>query len=132
MAALPRRGFAGIRRGMNFNRILICAVALLLTGCTSASSVRVTNQKQQSVQTRPRSEPIFYNGKTYRLDYTYSETSSLFDLRVACMGPKQEKDAVAVATSSLRYFACTDGQEGQLAGSPDYASGVWSLQAKCG
>ena len=116
---------------MNFNRILICAVALLLMGCTSASTVRVTDKKPQSVQTRPRSEPIFYNGKTYRLDYTYSETSSLFDLRVAGMGPKQEKDAVAVATSSLRYFACTDGQNGELQGSPAYGDGTWKLQARC-
>jgi hypothetical protein len=132
MVVLPRRGFAGIRRAMNrtlIKLIGICAAALLLSGC-GGSKVRVTSGTQ-TVQTKPRSEPIFYNGKTYRLDYAYSEASSQFEMRVGGMGPKQEKDAVAVATSSLRYFACTDGQDGRLRGEPAYAGGVWKLQAQC-
>jgi hypothetical protein len=131
MAGLPRRGEAGISQRMFTNRMVICACILALAaGCSSGKKFRMTGA--QTVQTKPRSEPIFYNGKTYRLDYAYAEDRRAFDMKVSGMSAKQEKDAIAVATSSLRYFACTDGQQGQLIGTPAYDGGVWSLQAKCG
>ncbi len=113
------------------NRMLICVCILALAaGCSSSKKFRMTGGP--TVQTKPRSEPIFYNGKTYRLDYAYAEEKSAFDMRVSGMTQMQEKDAIAVATSSLRYFACIDGQQGQLIGTPAYDGGVWSLRAKCG
>ena len=109
--------------------VIVCAAALL-SSCAGKSTVNVTHGSAQ-VQTKPRSEPIFYNGKTYKLDYSYVESARVFDMRVSGMGPKQQKDAVALATSSLRYFACTDGQSSQMTGKPNYADGVWRLQARC-
>jgi hypothetical protein len=112
-------------------RLTICVCILaVVAGCSSGRKFRMTSQ--QTVQTKPRSEPIFYNGKTYRLDYAYAEDRRAFDMKVSGMSARQERDAVAVATSSLRYFACLDGQQGQLIGAPAYDGGVWSLQAKCG
>lgn len=113
------------------NRLAICVCILAVTaGCSSGKTFRMTSE--QTVQTKPRSEPIFYNGKTYRLDYAYAEDRRAFDMKVSGMSAKQEKDAIAVATSSLRYFACLDGQQGQLIGTPAYDGGVWNVQAKCG
>lgn len=115
------------------DRIFICAAAvMLLAGCGSGPDVRFTRDKAQKLQTKSRSEPIFYNGKTYRLDYSYAEGQAAFDMKVSGMSARQEKDAVAVATSSLRYFACPDGQQGQLRGQPAYDGGVWRMQAACG
>jgi hypothetical protein len=111
-------------------RLSACA-ALLLTGCATGNKVSISHGKVAAVQTKSRSEPIFYNGKTYQLDYSYAESSASFDMRVSGMGPQQQKDAVAVATSGLRYYACLDGQNGRMAGQPSYAGGVWSLQARC-
>lgn len=48
------------------------------------------------------------------------------------MTPKQQKDAVAVATSALGYFACPDGQRGRVHGNPAYTDARWRMQAKCG
>ena len=79
----------------------------------------------------PRSEPIFYNGKTYHLDFA-PKGPGLFEMAVSGMGPSQQKDAVAVATSSLGYFACPDGQKGQLQANPAYAGAKWRMQARCG
>lgn len=110
--------------------MVICAAAVLLAGC-GGPDVRITKGTAQTVQTRSRSEPVFYNGKTYRLDYSYNQAASLFDMRVSGMGPKQRNDAVALATSSLRYFACTDGQSGQLMGDAAYVERAWKLQARC-
>jgi len=110
---------------------LILLVALGLAAC-SQPDVRVTREKPapQVVMT-PRSEPIFYNGKTYRLDLT-PKGPNLFDMTVSGMGPSQQKDAVAVATSSLGYFACPEGQKGRLQANPVYAGGKWRMPAKCG
>ena len=79
---------------------------------------------------RSRSEPIFYNGKTYHLDF--ASGGGGYDMAVSGMGPKQKKDAVNVATSSLSYFACPDGQKGRLTNTPKYDGGKWLMQARCG
>lgn len=105
--------------------------ALALAAC-SQSDVRVTREKPAAqVVMTPRSEPIFYNGKTYRLDFS-PKGPNQFEMAVSGMGPKQQKDAVAVATSSLGYFACPDGQKGRLLANPVYADAKWRMQAKCG
>lgn len=109
-------------------------LVLPLAGCNNeASGVRISTEKASAppVALKPRSEPIFYNGKTYHLDFAPSAEGH-FDMAVAGMTAKQEKDAVAVATSSLRYFACPDGKSGQLTSKPAYAAGAWKMKARCG
>jgi hypothetical protein len=112
--------------------LILLVAALGLSACSSGSTVRVTHDKPsaQFVMT-PRSEPIFYNGKTYHLDFA-PKGPGLFEMAVSGMGPSQQKDAVAVATSSLGYFACPDGQKGQLQANPVYTGGKWRMQARCG
>lgn len=110
---------------------LLAAVALSLAACKTGNEVRITSQSPPPAQTRSRSEPIYYNGKTYHLDFS-SGSGGLFDMTVSGMGPKQKKDAVAVATSSLGYFACPEGQKGRLQNEPAYAGDKWRMQARCG
>jgi hypothetical protein len=110
----------------------VLVLALLVPGCAKKPEVDVThNQAVAAVQIKPRSEPIFFNGKTYQLDFAPSAEKGLFDMAVSGMGPKQQKDAVQLATSSLGYYACPDGQRGALQGSPSYAGGRWKLRARC-
>ena len=111
--------------------LILFGAALGLAAC-SQSDVRVTRDKPapQAVMT-PRSEPIFYNGKTYHLDFA-PKGPGLFEMAVSGMGPSQQKDAVAVATSSLGYFACPEGQKGKLQANPTYSGGKWRMQARCG
>ena len=110
--------------------VLIAAAAALLAGCKTGSTVRIENAKPQPVAAA-RSEPIFYNGKTYQLDFSPAG-SGLYDMAVSGMGPKQQKDAVQLATSSLSYYACPDGHRGRMEGVAAYANAKWRLQAKCG
>ena len=116
----------------NFGQGLILFVVALGLAACSQSDVRVTREKPapQPVMT-PRSEPIFYNGKTYRLDFA-PKGPNLFEMTVSGMGPSQQKDAVAVATSSLGYFACPEGQKGKLQANPAYTGGKWRMQTRCG
>lgn len=111
--------------------LILVAAALGLAACSEPSGVRIAHDKPAAPMAAPRSEPIFYNGKTYRLDFAPA-SPGLYDMAVSGMGAKQQKDAVAVATSSLAYFACPDGQKGRLQGNPAYAGGKWRMQAKCG
>jgi hypothetical protein len=115
--------------------LVVALAAMIVAGCAESSKVAVTD-RQQTVQTKSRSEPIFYNGKHYRLRYDYVDGANAFDMKVsgetAAMTDKQGKDAEAIAVSSLRYFACPDGQTGKLIDRPRYADGVWSMQARCG
>ncbi len=108
--------------------------ALLLAACSSpGSSVRVTAEKP--VPPAPviaaRTEPIFYNGKTYQLKLAPLPGGN-FDLAVNGMSAGQKKDAVAVATSALRYFACPDGKTGKLTNQPRYTGSTWAMSARCG
>ena len=98
--------------------LVICGFALL-AGCTTGSKVTF-NRGAATVQTASRSEPIFYNGKTYQLDYNYIEGKAAFDMKVSGLGPKQQQDAMNISTAALSYFACPDGQRGKLIGMPIY------------
>ena len=118
-----------MKQSLNY-LMLIAAAAALLVGCKTGSTVRIENAAPQPAA-QARSEPIFYNGKTYQLDFGPSGAGT-YDMAVSGMGPKQRKDAVAVATSSLGYFACRDGQKGRLQNEPAYADTKWRMQAKCG
>ncbi len=118
-----------MKQSLNY-LMLIAAAAALLAGCKTGSTVRISSEAPQPVAT-PRSEPIFYNGKTYQLDFR-PNGSGAYDMAVSGMGPKQRKDAVNVATSSLSYYACPDGHRGRLLGEAAYADAKWRMQAKCG
>lgn len=110
---------------------LACCCAALLAGCKQSSTVRVTADAPPAPVAASRSEPIFYNGKTYHLDFAPGG-GGIYNMAVSGMGPKQQKDAVNVATSSLSYFACPDGHRGKLSSEPAYADAKWRMQAKCG
>jgi hypothetical protein len=111
--------------------ILAGSAAAVLSGCAEDPSVRITRDKPAAPAVAARSEPIFYNGKTYRLDFSPA-SGGVYNMAVSGMTAKHQKDAVAVATSSLGYFVCPDGQRGRLQGNPAYAEAKWRMQAKCG
>jgi hypothetical protein len=100
-------------------------------GVRISAATSSTAPAPAAVVAKARSEPIFYNGKTYQLDFAPAGQGA-FAMAVGGMSARQEKDAVAVATSSLRYFACPDGKTGKLTSKPAYAGGAWKMQARCG
>jgi hypothetical protein len=121
---------------MKLTVLSVLGLAVLLAACSKAGHVDINSGGPRTVQTQSRSEPIFYNGKHYALNYTYNDATRAFDMKVsgttAAMKPDSQRDAVNIASSSLGYFACPDGQRGHLVGSPKFDGGVWALQARCG
>ena len=130
----PSHTIAGF--AMNRNVLALVCVAILASACSKSGNVDINSGGPRTVQTQSRSEPIFYNGKHYALAYTYNNSMKAFDVKVSGtttpMKYDSQKDAVNIASSSLSYFACPDGQRGQLVGSPKFDGGVWVLQARCG
>jgi hypothetical protein len=112
-------------------------IALIgLSACTkNDASVRVTNDRPPAAPVvapqQARSEPIFYNGKTYNLKFAPTN-AGVYDVAVNGMSAKQQKDATAVATSAIRYFACPDGKTGKLIEQPRYDGSAWRMSARCG
>jgi hypothetical protein len=123
---------------MHYHRMVRDAVVAIfvlfvLSACASQSRVGVTSGG--TVQTKSRSEPIFYNGQHYDVNYTYSDALKLFDIKVkgtsTVMTSKDQGTASAIATSALRYFACPDRLKGRLVGEPQFTPPTWSIQARC-
>ncbi len=114
--------------------VVLAAAALALSACARKTpDVDITHNRQAAVakvQAQPRSEPIFFNGKTYQLDFAPAADPGIFTMSVAGMGPKQQKDAVQMATSSLGYYACRSAR-GALVGKPAYDGARWTLKARC-
>jgi hypothetical protein len=116
------------------------AVAIILMTALCACSqkdngVRVGVHKPAAKPVTPtpvsRSEPVFYNGKTYRVNLTPG-FGGVFLVAVGGMSEAQQKDAVAVATSSVRYFGCPDGKTGKLSDTPKFDGASWKMTARCG
>jgi hypothetical protein len=108
-------------------------VGLTLSACShDPAGIRITKQEAAPamVQAQPRSEPVFYNGKTYQINFTPAPAGG-YAMAVGGMSAAQQKDAVAVATSSLRQFACKSNQIGKLLSQAQYSGGQWQMTAHC-
>ena len=116
-------------------KALLIAVGVSLAACSQKDSgVRVSADKPVEKATPKavsRSEPVFYNGKTYRVNLTPGQ-NGVYNVAVNGMSGAQQKDAVAVATSSVRYFGCPDGKTGKLNDTPVFDNGSWRMSARCG
>ena len=113
--------------------ISLFIAALALAACSNdPAGVRITRQEAAPamVQAQPRSEPVFYNGKTYQIHFTPAPAGG-YAMAVAGMSAAQQKDAVAVATSSLRQFACKSNQTGKLLSQAQYSGDQWRMTAHC-
>jgi hypothetical protein len=112
-----------------------CLCIVLLLGCTAKDNgVRVSQGKPEPEVPKAvaaRTEPIFYNGKTYTLKFAPAGAGA-YDVAVLGMSAKQQKDATNVATSAIRYFACPDGKTGKLTEQPRYTETEWRMAARCG
>lgn len=118
------------------NRIVVfIAVALILAACSqSPSGVRITQETPQAspaiVQATSKTEPVFYNGKVYQINFA-PDPAGGYAMAVSGMTVSQQKDAVAVSTSSLRQFACKEKQSGKLLTQPIYSDSKWRMTAHC-
>lgn len=78
-----------------------------------------------------KSEPVFYNGKTYRVDLS-PDAAGTYLVAVSGMTEAQEKDAVGLVKSAFHHFTCKDSQSTRFLTKPAFAANQWNVIAKCG
>jgi hypothetical protein len=111
--------------------LLPCFAALLLSACSQDPvGVRIINDGEKAAQAapvavKPKTEPVFYNGKTYQVSLAPVEGGGA-TVSIAGMGPNQAKDA-----SGLHHFACKDSQKAVLNAAPAYSESLWQAQGRC-
>jgi hypothetical protein len=120
------------------NRFSLIIAAASLSACSqSPSAVRITNdvptpkKMPERVAIASRSEPVFYNGKTYQVNIA-PLASGTYTVAIAGMSAGQQKDATGLSTSAFHHFTCKDSQKTNILTKPAYAGGQWALTAKCG
>lgn len=128
------KGWVAKPRLMKMNHFA-AATCLLLAACSQdPSGIRLIQEKQAeataNVAMKAKTEPVFYNGKTYQVSLE-PEGEGHARVRIADMGPRQAKDASALATSALFHFACKDSQKAVLTESPVFVDGGWKTLGHC-
>ncbi len=119
------------------NRLIFLMAMAVLSGCTkSPSTVRITDDVPPPVlPAKPlaisKSEPVFYNGKTYRVDLAPVESGN-YQVSVSGMTAAQEKDAMGLSRSAFHHFSCKDSQSTKFLSKPAYAGTQWTALVRCG
>lgn len=118
--------------------IVACA-ALAGSGCQHEVQKPVNVVSSPYKSGVKNSEPIFFNGKRYKVSFTYSAARDNYDVTVAGKGgrklggkPGDQKVVEQIGSSAVRHFACRSGQKARiLAGSQAHVKGRWNMQARC-
>lgn len=116
------------------NRVIII-FALAIAACSQQpQGVRVGQLEPAAPPPAPmvkaKTEPVFYNGKTYTLSVTPLAAGS-YSLRISGMSAAQQKDAQGLATSAFHHFTCKDSQKTSFTSGPTYVGSSWQATARC-
>ena len=116
---------------MKMNHLIILC-GLLLTACSQEpAGIRVVSGADSAPNvTKAKTEPIFYNGKTYQVSVAPAPDGAA-TIQIAGMGPAQARDASGLATSALHHFTCRDSQKAVLNAAPAFAGGTWQATGHC-
>ena len=119
---------------MKLTRVFLF-VPVLIGGCSQEPiGVRVAHDVPPApvvaAAVPARSEPVFYNGKTYQVSFAPDAAGSV-SIRIAGMNATQAKDALALSHSTFHHFNCKDSQKAVLQNSPTFDGGTWKTVGRC-
>lgn len=114
------------------SRVAICL--LTATGLAACSAepqgIRITNEAPRPAGVTAKTEPVFYNGKTYQVSFAPLPDGS-GTLLIGGMGAAQSRDASGLAVSAFHHFACKDTEQARLASTPSFDGAAWHASARC-
>ncbi len=122
----------------NFSLILaLCAASAALAACSSPQN-RVRVVSTPYADGRTHSEPVNYNGRNYRVSFSYRPAINGYHVVISAPGRAIGGTAgdraiiEQIAKSTVRHFGCPDSQKGHIVpGSQRHANGRWTMQARC-
>jgi hypothetical protein len=77
-----------------------------------------------------RVEPVFFNGKTYKMAMTPVGQGS-YVIAISGMGSNQTKDANELTKTAFHHFTCKDSQVVRLSAAPNFDGSKWNAQGRC-
>lgn len=122
---------------------LIAALGLTAVTVSACLSDRpklatVNSSPPPTPQAPARSEPLFYNGRTYQVQFRLVGTEQVYAVNVTARGSVLGKTAAdrpvmfEVGRNAINHFVCQDGQQAQvLHGSVQPGIAGWNLRARC-
>ncbi len=126
---------AGLQQMMQ-RVVLITLMAVTLGACAQSGPRVVSSPYSNGVL---HSEPVFYNGKNYKMDFRYQASRRAYDVKVSGKGgrrlgskPGDRKVVSDMVSSAIRHFGCARGQKALiLPGTVRSENGTWRMQARC-
>jgi len=112
--------------------VFVPLVTLALAGCShDPSGVRISrDEPSPDVKVATRTEPVFYNGKTYQVGIAPSGDGGI-SLSISGMGANQVRDANEVTLSAMHHSSCKDSQRVVLTQPAAFNGGVWRASGRC-
>jgi len=125
-------------------RLKLIAV-LGLTGVTVSACLSdrpkpasVSSISPQPEQGPARTEPLFYNGRTYHVQFRHIGAEQVYAVNVSARGSVLGKTSAdgrvmsEVGRNAINHFACQDGRKAQiLDGSVQPGNVGWKMRARC-
>jgi hypothetical protein len=116
---------------MTSNLWPLLIVPIVLTACShDPGGVRISHDSPSAPAPAARTEPVFYNGKTYQVAINPNPDGSI-SMNIGGMNVGQGRDATALASSTLHHFACKDSQKAVLQGQPAFDGAHWNANGSC-
>lgn len=89
-------------------------------------------------QGQAHTEPLYYNGRTYQVQFRHIIAEQVFAVNVSARGRSLGKTAAdrrivsEVGRNAINHFACKDSQKAQiLDGSVQPSAVGWKMRARC-
>lgn len=114
--------------------------AVTVSACLSdrPKLASVNSGPPQTEQEPARTEPLFYNGRTYQVQFRHMAPEQVYAVNVTARGSVLGKTAAdgrvmsEVGRNAINHFACQDGQKAEvLDGSVQPGIAGWNLRARC-
>jgi hypothetical protein len=112
--------------------VFVSFVMVALAGCShDPAGVRISHDAPSpDVNVATRTEPVFYNGKTYQVSFSPSGDGGI-NLAIAGMGANQVRDANEVTLSAMHHSSCKDSQRVVLTQPAAFDGGTWRASGRC-
>jgi len=116
--------------------VMMALIAVMIGACSQNKARVVTSPYNDGVS---HSEPVFYNGKHYKLRFKFQAHRNTYDVNIIGKNsrklgskPGDQKIVSEVVSSAVRHFACARGQKAFVVpGTAQHNGGAWDMQAQC-
>jgi hypothetical protein len=114
-------------------------IGLSMLGCAAdKSGIAVDTNPSPYSSGKTHSEPLFYNGKTYQVQFRHDIARQIYHVNVSAAGRVLGKTAedgrivAEVGRNAINHFACQSSHRAEIIpGSPKPTAAGWKMQARC-